>query len=191
MIVCRSNTFFANNFLSNYYIVNVADSWDNGSVGNYWCDYLAKYPNASEIGDSGIGDTPYIIKANNTDNYPLMAPVDNVVPSILFLSPENKTYPTSSVPLNFTVDEPVSQIMYCLDGGSNVTVTGNTTLAGLANGDHALTVYVKDEAGNAGTSETMRFTVDVPFPTTLVVASIALVAIVGVVLLTYFKKRKH
>jgi hypothetical protein len=55
-----------------------------------------------------------------------------------------------------------------------------------------LTIYAKDEAGNVGTSETILFTVDVPFPTTLVVAaSGASVAIVGIGLFVYFKKRKR
>jgi hypothetical protein len=57
-------------------------------------------------------------------------------------SPENRTYDTSSIPLNFTVNAAVSQITYCLDGVENITISGNTTLAGLANGNHNLTVYV-------------------------------------------------
>jgi parallel beta-helix repeat protein len=72
-----------------------AGQWDNGSVGNYWVDYLSRYPNATEIDHSGIGDTPYeivdsgpysISYANGTtvtgtlilgtaiDHYPLMTP---------------------------------------------------------------------------------------------------------------------
>jgi parallel beta-helix repeat protein len=50
--------------------------WDNGVVGNYWSDYQSKYPNATEIGSSGIGNTPYIIDTNNTDSYPLIHQVD-------------------------------------------------------------------------------------------------------------------
>jgi nitrous oxidase accessory protein len=50
-------------------------SWDNGARGNYWSDYQSRYPNATEIGNSDIGNTPYIIDANNTDHYPLMKPV--------------------------------------------------------------------------------------------------------------------
>lgn len=197
MFTCYSNTFFENNFGSNDKVVNEANSWDNGSVGNYWSDYLTKYPNAKEIGSSGIGDTPYVIDAGNVDHYPLMAPVDNVSPSIEVLSLGNRTYDASSVPLNFMVNEVVTQITYSLDGEENVTITGNTTLAGLANGDHTLTIYAKDEAGNVGTSETTRFTVDVPpvdvpFPTALVItASGASAAIIGVSLLVYFKKRRH
>jgi N-acetylneuraminic acid mutarotase len=118
-------------------------------------------------------------------------PVDGTAPEITVLSPDNKTYDTSSIPLNFTVNEAVSQITYSLDGEENITITGNTTLTGLANGDHNLTIHAKDEAGNVGTSETMYFSVDVPFPTGIVVASIASMAVISASLLVYFKKRRH
>jgi len=49
--------------------------WDNGTSGNYWSDYLTRYPNASEIGNTGVGDTPLYINENNIDHYPLMEPV--------------------------------------------------------------------------------------------------------------------
>jgi nitrous oxidase accessory protein NosD len=50
-------------------------SWDNGARGNYWSDYQSRYSNATEIGNSDIGNTPYIIDANNIDHYPLMKSV--------------------------------------------------------------------------------------------------------------------
>jgi nitrous oxidase accessory protein NosD len=67
--------------------------WDNGSMGNYWSDYSAKYPNATEIGGSGTGtgDTPYVINGNNQDNYPLWSPAE-----ISDLSP-SETFPTTLV----------------------------------------------------------------------------------------------
>jgi hypothetical protein len=46
--------------------------WDSGSSGNYWSDYTTKYPNATQIDHTGVGDTPYMIDAYNSDNYPLM-----------------------------------------------------------------------------------------------------------------------
>ena len=46
-------------------------TWDNGKEGNYWSDYLTKHPNAKETGDTGIGDTPYVIDVLNYDRYPL------------------------------------------------------------------------------------------------------------------------
>jgi len=71
----NSNTFFENNFACVYYsIEDKGNYWDNGSIGNYWSDYLLRYPNAAETGSLGIGDTPYVVGANNIDNYPLMGP---------------------------------------------------------------------------------------------------------------------
>jgi hypothetical protein len=49
-------------------------TWDNGIRGNYWSDYQTRYTNASEIGNTGIGDTPFYINDNNIDHYPLMEP---------------------------------------------------------------------------------------------------------------------
>jgi hypothetical protein len=54
------------------------NSWDNGTHGNYWSDYLTRYPNASENADTGTGDTPFYINENNADQHPLMEPVQNV-----------------------------------------------------------------------------------------------------------------
>jgi hypothetical protein len=110
-------------------------------------------------------------------------------PKVSILSLENKTYSIASIPLNFTTNEPISQATYSLDGHENVTIAGNTTLTGLANGDHNVTVYATDEAGNIGASETIYFRVE-SFLTTLVLASVVTVAVIGVGLLVYFKKRK-
>ena len=47
--------------------------------GNYWSDYtgLDLYSSLfqNETGSDGIGDTPYVIEANDTDRYPLMGPI--------------------------------------------------------------------------------------------------------------------
>jgi parallel beta-helix repeat protein len=129
----NNNLFYQNNFINNS--ENIGESfyrnvrqtqnnfWDNGIIGNYWSDYLTKYPNASEMGNTGIGDTPYVIDATNVDNYPLMNSV--VIPEV---SDEDKpTTPTEE-----------------------------------------------------------------PFPTALVIAaSAASIAIIGVGLLVYFRKRKR
>jgi hypothetical protein len=116
--------------------------------------------------------------------------IDTKGPAIFVLSPQNKTYDTADVPLNFTVNEHVLHIVYSVDGQENVTIAGNTTLTGLPNGDHNVTVYAVDEAGNVGASETIIFSV-APFPTTLVVASVITVPAVSISLLIYFRKRKH
>ena len=116
----------------------------------------------------------------------------SIPPQITILSPETKAYNVSDVPLDFTVEETFSRIEYSLDGQSNVTIDGNTTLTWLPNGYHNVTVYATDEFGNIGVSKTIYFNVEAPFPTALVVAvSVVTVAVVGMGLFVYLKKRKH
>jgi N-acetylneuraminic acid mutarotase len=114
-----------------------------------------------------------------------------IPPVIDVVSAVNQTYNASSVSLDFMLNKPVVWMGYSLDGQDNVTVTGNTTLSGLTNGLHNITVYAKDEFENTGTSETISFSIEAPFPITLAVTSVAIAAVVGVSLLVYFKKRKH
>ena len=74
IFVNRTHFGSANNFL------------DNGSVGNYWVDYTTRYPNASEIDHTGVGDTSYVVAGisindgkplgSNVDNHPLFYPYD-------------------------------------------------------------------------------------------------------------------
>jgi hypothetical protein len=119
--------------------------------------------------------------------------IDTISPNISFLSPENRVYNVSDLSLNFTVNEPVSKFAYSLDGQNNVTISGNTTLTDLPYGEHNVTVFATDEVGNTGASETIFFSIPEPpepFPTSLVVASIITVIIVGIGLLVYFRKRK-
>ncbi len=84
---------------------------------------------------------------------------DCAPPVISNLSLENKTYIRNELPLTFIIDESPSWIGYCLDGKTNVTIAGNTTLAGLTDGPHDLIVYANDTTGNMGTSITIHFDV--------------------------------
>jgi parallel beta-helix repeat protein len=83
----NSNKFYHNNFVSNDYNVYFSSSptvqfWDDGypAGGNYWDDYIGtdvKKGAAQNVdGGDGIGDEPYTIAANNTDEYPLVVPVE-------------------------------------------------------------------------------------------------------------------
>jgi hypothetical protein len=122
--------------------------------------------------------------------------IDTTPPNTTVLSLENKTYDTRDVPLNFTVNEPVTQLAYSLDGQENVTVTGNTTLNNLSPGSHNIVVYAWDTAGlgppqrNIGASETIYFTIQ-PFPTSIVIAIIIDAVIVLAAFLFYKRKHKH
>ena len=126
---------------------------------------------------------------------------DGEAPEIAVVSPDNKTYYTAGVGLNFTditldflVDEPVFSVHFVLDGGTPVEISGNTTITGLAVGAHNVTVSAFDATGNMGTSETICFAIEEPepFPTLLVAtASGASAAIIAVGLLVYFRRRKR
>jgi parallel beta-helix repeat protein len=79
IVYSQNNTIFHNDFVNNsqqVFITGEINSWDNGfpAGGNYWSDYKQRYPNAKEVDNSGIWDTPYRIESFNIDNYPLVTP---------------------------------------------------------------------------------------------------------------------
>lgn len=116
--------------------------------------------------------------------------IPDTTPSVVLLSPQNETFSTSDVPLNFAVDNFAFQFKYSLDGGENVIIAGNATLTGLTHGYHNITVYATDKLGNIGASEPIFFTVAEPFPTVIVIASVIIVAVAGMGLLINLKKRR-
>jgi hypothetical protein len=208
-----NNKVYLNNFAHNVYdyytdpniraaeptIIASTNFWDNGEKGNHWDDY-----NGSDVNWDEIGDTPFIIDANNQDNYPLMSRVDinnaavqlpewTAPPSLLLISPGNATYAPANVTLGFTVNKQVPWIGYSLDGQETVTVTGNVTLTGLSNGLHNVTVYAEDALENIWESETTYFTVEVPEPfpvTTVAIASTAVATAIGISLAGYLIKTR-
>jgi hypothetical protein len=165
-----------------------------------WATATSMPTNRSDFGVVVVNDILYVIGGylRSSRNVTPTAVNEQYIPigygtppEIKVVSPENKTYNASSVSLVFTVNKPVNWTGYSLDGQDNITISGNTTIAGLSNGLHNVTVYARDEFENVGTSQTITFSVEVPFPTTLVIAPIASVVVIGVGLLVYFKKRKH
>jgi parallel beta-helix repeat protein len=79
----NDNIVYHNNIIDNEVQAGVStlppasNVWDDGypSGGNYWSDYVGvdvkRGPNQDLPGSDGLGDTPYIIDASNTDHYPL------------------------------------------------------------------------------------------------------------------------
>jgi parallel beta-helix repeat protein len=80
MPTSSNNLFYHNSYVNNsrhvymsppgFAIPDSINVWDNGVEGNYWSNYVGADNNGN-----GLGDSPYVIDANNRDNYPLMAPL--------------------------------------------------------------------------------------------------------------------
>ena len=66
--------------LDGKFITTALEHWDAGypSGGNFWSDYIGvderSGSNQDQLESDGIGDTPYVIDASNSDKYPLMTP---------------------------------------------------------------------------------------------------------------------
>jgi parallel beta-helix repeat protein len=70
-----NNSIYNNNLISTQqiYCEESANTWDDGypSGGNYWSNYTG-----IDTNNDGIGDEPHTIDTNNTDRYPLAAPIN-------------------------------------------------------------------------------------------------------------------
>ena len=107
---------------------------------------------------SGAGYTPYGT---------VYFTVDAIQPNITLLVGQNKTYNSSDVLVNFTVNKSMLRFSYNLDSQDNVTfypepaVSGvsDLTLNGLSNGLHNITLYAWDGWGNFAKSETISFAI--------------------------------
>ncbi len=110
-----SNTIYHNNFIQNTFQAllfgrnsdwaGLVNNWDNGKEGNFWSDY-----DGTEIGHTGIGNSPYPLVANwdgstvYFDNYPLISPYDI---SSSFPTPNPTPSPTPS-PTASPTNSPIS-----------------------------------------------------------------------------------
>jgi len=81
---CSNTKIFHNHFIDNiqHVFTDLNSTWDNSypSGGNYWSNYTGtdfKWGfDQNETGSDGIGDTVHVVNKNNTDHYPLMAPIN-------------------------------------------------------------------------------------------------------------------
>jgi len=153
------------------------NTWDNGypSGGNYWSDYngtdFYSGPFQNQTGSDGIGDTPYVIGANNMDHYPLMEPwlppdvaVSNATTS--------KTVVGRGYSLNVTVIlanqgnkiENLNMIVYAnetiiafqnflLKSGNSIIYTFTWNTSGFTYGNCTISIYVEPILGETDTTD--------------------------------------
>ena len=89
--------------------------------------------------------------------------IDTVPPYLSVLIPENRTYYTSTIPLDFKAPG-YSEINYRIDGQANVSIDGNTTLNGIIDGPHNLILFGTSPDGIAFASEPVFFGVSTGKP---------------------------
>ncbi|MBT0158624.1 hypothetical protein G4O51_01415 [Candidatus Bathyarchaeota archaeon A05DMB-2] len=111
-------------------VAGAANVWNDGKEGNYWSDYKIRYPNSSEVGNTGVGDTLYFINENNVDHYPLMSPLEISVdlpslqpPSSFPPSPQpsQEPIPTQSAGSQ-TEQAPFPTALFIIFAASSVTI---------------------------------------------------------------------
>jgi hypothetical protein len=177
---------------------------------------------ASVLENLAEGNHTLIVYSQDAHNGEMSASVEFIIDTdfkspLSVLSPQNKTYFTTDIPLTFVCTEELRRTEeftmadYVLDGMGAGYISGNETLTGLAMGEHELIVVVWTVKGVF--NQTVYFSVSQPssnpspspgtttspestlkpeaFPTTSIIAVITSATVIGAGLLVYFNKRKH
>ena len=202
-IYALGSTDYISDFVQNDIYNPETDSWTHGAalpVDHVACGAAVLNDVIYAVGglelpiEEGMFGTTYVRSSANEEYTPFGY---GTIPPIISPSfASNATYNSSDVPLVFTLNKPVSWVGYSLDGKENVTITGNITLTGLANGLHNVTIYSNDTFGNMGTSNAINFTIAIPKPqpfpiVTVAAVSGAIAVIVIASFLVYFKKHRR
>jgi parallel beta-helix repeat protein len=169
------NVIYHNNFINNTYQIfsfYSTNAWDDGypSGGNYWSDYEERYPDAKELDDSGIWDTPYVIDENNQDNYPLTEPwsppvLEDTTPPVTTISLEgtlgNNGWYTSDVTVTLSATDDISGVdktEYSFDGSTWFIY--DTSFVITAEGVTTIYYRSSDVAGNIETTRRETVKID-------------------------------
>jgi N-acetylneuraminic acid mutarotase len=188
------------------YVLGSHDSWFFSQEMNDWLPAFPMPTSREGTSVAALDDYLYVLGGFESSSYAASFTANERYtaygygtgpPTAFIVSPQNsQNYNTSNVALQFTLNKNASELKYSLDGKQKVAISGNTTLAGLSNAEHTITVYASDGKGNIGTSQTVSFTINSQTPTisnlTLagVVVALAVVACAGLLFFFAIKKRK-
>ena len=165
---------------------------------------IAQTSDSMDVGDI-LAASPHSILIESPNNHTIYEDSLTLNITVYFLETDGLIFWQSLTSLNYSIDNmpPVNIITSEEFLGSPVN-SNNVTVSGLFDGKHILEVNAVF-VGNVGnvflptytlTSAPVYFTVNAesqlePFPTTLAIASVIVVIIIGVGLLVYFHKRKQ
>jgi len=135
------------------------------------------YGSISETATLPAGSYVYVCNTTGSQNYTsastsntltVSALPDTTSPVVSIISPENTTYSTSLIELNYTATDniAISSCWYDLNGNiTQLPGCQNTTLS-LGDGSYTLTVYANDTSGNVGSAQ-VAFTISTAQPDTV------------------------
>jgi hypothetical protein len=182
-------------YRQNHYSPEFPSSWNYSKVftdipeGEHQVIIYATGHGMYITNEKGLTANSYAMKATTV----LLLTIDSLPPQVTINSPAvNASYKQSNIPLNFTTNENAMPVTYSFDGGENQTYSQNITLSGLSEGNHNITAYAWDEAGNVGASQITYFSVEFskPFPTAIVLACVIGTAVIAASLLAYVKHHR-
>jgi hypothetical protein len=175
--------------------------WDDDypSGGNYWSDYASvdvkKGPGQDLPGSDGIGDTIYVIDADNVDHYPLMNPYDTPPPPTYALAitattggTTNPISGTHSYAANLTVEViAIPNANYLFDHWEldTINVGSANPYTVLMDMNHTLKAVFSQKPSVSVGGYSFPLEVQTTDPSNIYVATIAILAIV----FTIFKRR--
>jgi hypothetical protein len=194
-ILSPTNTTYGATGVGLTFTVNETTSWKAYSLDGQTNVTVAGNMTLPKLSDGSHGLTVYAkhTAGNTGGSNMIYFAIDATPPSISVISPENRTYAISNIPLTITLNELASYISYSLDSRANVTITGNMTLTGLSKGSHSLVVYANDTLGNTGASGVVYFSVStsaIPEFSLFLILPLLMIATLVVALICR-RKRKH
>jgi hypothetical protein len=113
----------------------------------------------------------------------------------LLLSPLNTTYSKNEVPLNYTIDKEAKYVVsYSLDTSSDNPVTSNTTLTGLSEGHHTITIRAMN-GFSIYSEKTVYFEINIakteqPLTTSILIVITTVAVIIALIALVFYKRKK-
>ncbi len=115
---------------------------------------------------NGLANGPHVLVITGVDSTgatiikTINFVIDSTVFSLQVFSPQNKTYQTNNLTLDYSASKPVSNISYTLNGGA---VQNNTNLQNLADGSYTMLVTATSQNGDTASS-TINFDVSQAIP---------------------------